>query len=113
LGVRAFPAADRETQISNEGGEQPRWRGDGKELFFEAGDGKLNAVSVNMQEDMFTASAPRPLFDMHLAPTENGAQFQYDVSADGNRFLIVTRGTADKAPLLSVIVNWSEESSVR
>jgi serine/threonine protein kinase/Tol biopolymer transport system component len=111
--VRAFPAADRETQISTEGGEQPRWRGDGKELFFEAGDGKLNAVSVNMQGDLFTASAPGRLFDMHLAQTENGAQFQYDVSADGNRFLIVTRGTADKAPLLSVIANWSEESSIR
>ena len=111
--VRAFPAADREMQISTDGGEQPRWRSNGKELFFEAGDGKLNAVSVNMQGDMFTANAPRPLFDMRLAQTENGAQFQYDVSADGNRFLIVTRGTADKAPLLSVIANWSEESAIR
>ena len=111
--VRSFPAADREKLISSGGGQQPRWRSDGKELFFEAGDGKLNAVAVNTQGDMFTASAPRSLFDMHLAQTENGAQFQYDVSADGNRFLIVTRGTADKAPLLSVIVNWSEESSIR
>ena len=109
--VRAFPAADRETQISTDGGEQPRWRSDGKELFFEAGDGKLNFVAVNAQGEMFTASAPQPLFDMYLAQTENGAQFQYDVSADGNRFLSVTRGTAGRAPLLNVIVNWAEESS--
>jgi serine/threonine-protein kinase len=109
--VRAFPAADRETQISADGGEQPRWRSDGKELFFEAGDGKLNVVAVNTQGGMFTASAPQPLFDMYLAQTENGAQFQYDVSADGNRFLSVTRGTAGRAPLLNVIVNWAEESS--
>jgi hypothetical protein len=111
--VRAFPAADRETLISTVGGEQPRWSSDGKELFFEAGDGKLNVVAVNAQRDMFTASPPRPLFDMYLAPTENGAQFQYDVSADGNRFLLVSRSSPAKASLLSVIVNWSEESSVR
>jgi hypothetical protein len=79
--VRAFPTALRETLISTVGGEQPRWRSDGKELFYEAGDG--------------------------------GAQFQYDVSADGNRFLIVSRSSPAKASLLSVIVNWSEESSVR
>jgi serine/threonine protein kinase/dipeptidyl aminopeptidase/acylaminoacyl peptidase len=111
--VRSFPAADRETLISTNGGEQSRWRSDGKELFFAAGDGKLTAVNVNTQGDMFTAGPPRPLFDMRLAQTENGAQFQYDVSADGNRFLITTRGTATTAPLLSVIVNWPEGSSSR
>jgi Tol biopolymer transport system component len=104
--VRAFPGADREAQISADGGEQPLWRGDGKELFFEARDGKLNVVAVNTQGGMFTAGPPRPLFDMNLVQTENGAQFQYDVSADGNRFVIVTRSSPAKAPLLSVIVNW-------
>ena len=65
--VCAFPAADRETLISTDGGQH--WSSDGKELFFEAGDGKLTAVSVNTQGDTFTAGPPRPLFDMHLAQT--------------------------------------------
>ena len=75
------------------------------ELFFEAGDGKLTAVTVNTQGDMFTAGSAAASVDMRLAQTENGAQYEYDVSADGNRFLITTRGAATKAPLLSVIVN--------
>jgi Tol biopolymer transport system component len=111
--VRAFPAADREVQISTDGGQQPRWRRDSKELFFDAGDGKLTAVAVNTQGDLFTPGPLRPLFDMHLAQTENGAQFQYDVSPDGNRFLIISHGTANAPPVLNVIVNWPGESSGR
>jgi hypothetical protein len=44
--VRAFPPGDGEWAISIAGGDQPRWRGDGQQLFFEATDGKIMAVSV-------------------------------------------------------------------
>jgi Tol biopolymer transport system component len=106
--VRSFPASDRETLISTDGGEQPRWNSDGKELFFEAGDGKMTVVAVNMQGDSFTPGPPRALFETRMAQSENSAQFEYDVTADGKRFLVATRGTATAAPILSVIVNWPE-----
>jgi hypothetical protein len=87
-----------ETIVSTNGGQQPRWTRDGKELFFEAGDGKLNVVAVSATADAFTAGPPQPLFDMHMAHTENGAQFQYDLAPDGNRFLIVTSDTDLSVP---------------
>jgi Tol biopolymer transport system component len=111
--VRSFPTADRETLISTAGGEQPRWSSDGKELFFQAGDGKLTVVAVNTQGDTFTAGPPRALFDMRMVQSENGAQFEYDVSPDAKRFLITSRGAATTPPLLNVIVNWPGESSGR
>ena len=43
--VQPFPSADNELRISTAGGEQPRWSGDGKELFYLAADGKLTAVA--------------------------------------------------------------------
>jgi serine/threonine-protein kinase len=105
--VRAFPSGGHETVVSTNGGQQPRWTRDGKELFFEAGDGKLNVVAVSASEHSFSAQPPQPLFDMHMSQTENGAQFQYDVAADGKRFLIATSGTDLSARPLTVVVNWA------
>jgi Tol biopolymer transport system component len=102
--VRAFPSADHETQVSTVGGQQPLWSGDGKELFFEAGDGKMTVVAANTAGSSFKPGAPQPLFDMNMAQTENGAQFQYGVTADGKRFLIA--GAAPSTRQLTVVVNW-------
>jgi hypothetical protein len=53
----------------------------------------------------FEASAPLPLFDTHIVniPVAN----EYDVTADGKRFLVVTNNAAGYAPLLNVVVNWN------
>jgi hypothetical protein len=56
-------------------------------LFFEAADGKLNVVAVNTSGNAFNPGSPQPLFDMNMAQTENGTQFEYDVTADGKRWL--------------------------
>ena len=96
------------------GGEQPRWRGDGKELFFVAGDGKMMAVPVKAAapsgrggKPFFEAGAPLALFDAHM--TQVGLLFQYDVTADGKRFLIDTTGatTSATSPPLTMVVNWN------
>ena len=100
----AFPSADHETIVSTAGGQQPHWSGDGKELFFEAGDGKMTVVAANVSGNSFRPGPPQPLFDMNMARTENGAQFQYDVTADGKRFLIA--GSASSALHLTVVANW-------
>jgi eukaryotic-like serine/threonine-protein kinase len=113
--VRPFPKAEGQWTISLAGGEQPRWRGDGRELFFEAADGKMMAVAVNASaapKPVFEAGVPVPLFDAHTAPSANNNAFKYDVTADGKRFLIDTMAGSGAAssPPLTVVVNWNAES---
>jgi dipeptidyl aminopeptidase/acylaminoacyl peptidase len=113
--VEAFPTGEGETRISIAGGEQPRWRGDGKELFFVGGDGKMmtvavkaRAVSVPGEKASFEPGAPQALFETHLASLVGRVLFQYDVTADGRRFLLATiaGGGPASAPVLTVEVNW-------
>jgi hypothetical protein len=106
--VRTFPAGERQSRISIAGGAQPRWRGDGKELFFIAADGKLMAVTVKAvsgTKPSFEAGAPQPLFEALLAHAPGDNLFQYDVTTDGKRFLLSTIAGAS-APQLNVVVNW-------
>jgi len=68
--VRPFPAAEGLWRISASGGEQPRWRGDGKELFYVAPDGKMMAVDIKASpgsKPVFDRGAPKALFDVRLA----------------------------------------------
>jgi Tol biopolymer transport system component len=106
--VRPFPASEGKWRISTAGGEQPRWRGDGKELFFVAADGKLTAVAVKASvgaKPSFELEALEPLFDAHLVATGSNA-YQYDVTSDGKRFLVDTNSVGVSGPL-TVVVNWS------
>jgi len=67
--VRPFPPGEGEWTISIAGGQQPRWRGDGKELFFVAADGKIMAVAVKPvggARASFEAGSPVELFDAHI-----------------------------------------------
>jgi serine/threonine protein kinase/Tol biopolymer transport system component len=88
------------TPISRRGGTSPRWRRDGRELFYLAADGKMMAVDVRPGPE-FQAGIPAPLFQ--TAPgTVVG-----DVSADGRRFLLVTPvGPSASAPF-TVVLNWT------
>jgi Tol biopolymer transport system component/predicted Ser/Thr protein kinase len=110
--VRPFPPTDGEWTISIAGGEQPRWRGDGKELFFEAADGKMMAVPVKAiagVKPSFEPGAPVALFDTRMVSGGPGdVVFEYDVTADGKRFLINTAGGAGAtSPPLTVVANWN------
>jgi Tol biopolymer transport system component len=76
--VRPFPAGERQWPISIAGGEQPRCRGDGKELFFVGADGKMMAVAVKAlagAKPTFDLGTPQPLFDTHLARPPGNAPF--------------------------------------
>jgi len=106
--VRQFPAAEGKWRISTAGGIQPRWRRDSRELFFVSPDGKMNAVTVKAvtgTKPSFEASAPRPLFDSHIVDIP--VAFEYDVTADGNRFLVTTKNAVGYALPLNVVVNWN------
>jgi eukaryotic-like serine/threonine-protein kinase len=111
--VTSFPSGGGERRISTAGGEQPRWRGDGKELFFETANGKMTAVDVKASagpQRSFEAGDPRPLFDAHLPTGRGPTSFEYDVTADGNRFLVATRTAAASNPLLTLVMNWTAGS---
>ena len=91
--------------------QAPRWRGDGKELFFEAADGKMMAVPVKASgaaKPSFEAGTPVALFEAHMLHPSPDAVFEYDVTADGKRFLINTTGGSGEssATLLTVVTNW-------
>jgi Tol biopolymer transport system component len=109
--VQSFPAGAGKFQVSTgAGGTQPRWRRDGKELFYLATDGKLMAVEVQTTPK-FEAAAPRALFDPRISRGRMPPQifYRYDVTADGKRFLVNSTPTASEssaAAPITVVVNW-------
>jgi eukaryotic-like serine/threonine-protein kinase len=85
--VRSFPTPGGKYQMSQDGGNGPRWRRDGKELFFYSADGQLTAVPVAGETTLEVGMAI-PLFRASLLPTGPGLRQQYDVTRDGQRFLL-------------------------
>jgi hypothetical protein len=105
--VQPFPTGGGKFQISSGGGGQPRWRRDGKELFYIASDGTLMAVDV-ATAPRFEAGVPKALFESGILDANRpNFVFRYDVAADGQRFLINTLPEdAEPAPI-TVVVNWT------
>jgi len=83
--VRHFAQEGAVVRVSTAGGRRPRWRGDGRELFYIALDGDLMAVDVDGTEEL-TFSSPRRLF--HMTDRYHGEATTYDVTPDGQRFLV-------------------------
>jgi serine/threonine protein kinase len=107
--VSPFPNADSKWQVSRGGGQEPRWRRDGKELFYLSAEGKMMAVPVRTSAN-FEAGSPVTLFQAHLRqPISVLDRVSYDVSADGQKFLINTKVDEPNTAPLSVILNWASE----
>jgi eukaryotic-like serine/threonine-protein kinase len=103
--VTTFPGAQGKWQVSPGGGTEPRWRGDGKEIFYLDPKGMLTAVPVNAGET-FSTGAASPLFRIHgRAPISNTDLFTYDVSKDGKRFLVSRYVKPDQVEPLTVMLN--------
>jgi eukaryotic-like serine/threonine-protein kinase len=108
--VTTFPGVQGKWQISRGGGTEPRWRGDGKEIFYVDPKGNLTAVSVEAKED-FSAGAPLTLFPMHArAHISSTDLFSYDVSKDGKRFLVNRYVKPDHIQPLTVVLNATARS---
>jgi serine/threonine-protein kinase len=113
--VKAFPGPGPKIQISNSGGFDPVWRRSGGELFYRTGN-KMMAVSVTTSPD-FRASAPIELWEgAYSSGTGSScgmpgvASSNYDVTSDGQRFLMVRDEDSDvKATRIIVVVNWVED----
>jgi serine/threonine protein kinase/Tol biopolymer transport system component len=105
--VTSFPDAHGKWQVSTSGGEQPRWRADGKELFYLSSDSKIMAVPVTTGIN-FDNGRPAELFQTNpRQPVSTNDQFVYDVSRDGQRFLILTQVKQAETQPMSVILNWT------
>jgi Tol biopolymer transport system component len=107
--VRRFregPAAEDKWQVSTAGGIQPRWRSDGKEIYFLA-PGKVMAAAVQLGAESIELNEPRPLFD-YPAPSAFWSRYEYNVSPDGQRFLLLT--SADERPFgsMTLLQNWEK-----
>jgi hypothetical protein len=103
--LRAFPALDRRWSISTQGGTQPLWNPNGKEIFYRNGD-KMMAVEVTTTPHV-TLSTPRVLFEQRYAYGAGITMANYDVTLDGQRFIMVKDESG--AARLNVILNWLSE----
>ena len=108
--VQAFPTTGRKWQISVGGGALPHWRRDGKEIFYISPERKMVAVDVIADDSTLEIGTPKVLFQTRLAGYP-GPRNSYDVSADGQRFLM--NNTLDQAMSLStpntVVINWAAD----
>ncbi len=104
--VRPFPEGSPEVTASSNGGTKPRWRRDGKELLYLEGN-KVMAVSVSM-DPSFSAGSPTLLFE-HPSLEDRLFEYQYDVSADGQRFVLTEPAGEAPEPSIHVVQNWYEE----
>jgi len=106
--VQPYPGPGGKWQISTEGGNEPAWNPNGRELFYRSGD-KMMAVEIATQPS-FAAGKPRMLFEGQYQLTP-GAFPNYDVSPDGQSFLMLKPSEqAQAAPTqINVVLNWFEE----
>jgi serine/threonine protein kinase/Tol biopolymer transport system component len=111
--VQPLSGGSGKWQVSNGGGIFPRWRGDGRELFYmsQLSQGRLMAVDVRVSGDTFEAGTPRELFDTGYVNLGHvGNYHTYAVSRDGQRFLIprpVGDASRTDNPLV-VVLNWAQ-----
>ena len=112
LYVRPFRSDGPTRRISANGGSEPKWRGDGKELFYLAADGSVVAVEV-LAGPGLDIGPTLPLFKIRMGPTRNfGFDVNYSVTRDGQRF--VSRALAEESDSKStttVILNWRANPS--
>jgi eukaryotic-like serine/threonine-protein kinase len=106
--VTSFPKPGAKTQISSSGGTHPRWRADGKEIFYRGSnpETQMMAAAMRAKDDAIEVIGVTSLFDFAAAPI----RYPFDVAKDGERFLLNTYGlspdpVASSSPM-TVVVNW-------
>jgi len=93
-------------QDSSAGGLSPKWRGDGKELYFLSYDATVNAVDVTASATSIMLGTPHQLFSHTLQGLNFGA---YDVTRDGKQFLLNGSGSLEGEAPLTLVTNWAAE----
>ncbi len=103
--VAPFPGPGGRRQLSVSGGIRPRWRGDGRELFFLGSDNRLMAVDIRTSGARLEPGAPQALFQTRAKV----ARSVYDVAPDGSKFVIATTLPEQNATPVTLVTNWSAE----
>jgi Tol biopolymer transport system component len=114
--VMAYPGPGPHVPISTNGGTDPLWRHDGRELYYRAGD-QMMAVNVVSSDRSLTASKPKVLWRGHYLAGAGSScgmagptSANYDVTPDGERFLMMEDASPNaECELLRVVSNWSLE----
>ncbi|HEY1249539.1 MAG TPA: protein kinase [Thermoanaerobaculia bacterium] len=101
--VQTFPEPGGKWQVSNGGGGDPSWRGDGKELYYRSPDQKLMAVEIRGGAD-FQAGVPQALFPIRIRP--GNPRNKYAPSSDGQRFIVAAPLGRDAMSPTTIVLNW-------
>ena len=104
--VKPFPApagGGGKWMVSQGGGQDPHWRGDGKELLYMSFDGTLMSVSVSANGGAFSSQPPKPLF---RRPGGVGNTLDWDVAPNGQKFLFPLPATDSQQSSFTVVQNW-------
>ena len=103
--ITPFPATGGKLQVSRGGGTEPRWRGDGKEIFYLSQNKQIMSVAVNSARGLSTGS-PISLFQIRArAPVSSTDIFSYDVTPDGQRFVVNQYVRPAQIPPLNITLN--------
>jgi eukaryotic-like serine/threonine-protein kinase len=105
--VRKFPDTGGKWQVSTRGGAQPRWRRDGRELFYLAVDGRLMAATVNTGPAGLSIGPPRALFDTRIRASFVERRNQFLVTRDGQRFLVNISAEDEGSAPITVVIHWN------
>ncbi len=105
--LRPYPGPGEEQQVSTDGGGEPRWLPDGRELFYRTQAGEVLSVSVQTTPSV-ELGTPQLLFEVpNMGHSRNGS---FDVHPDGERFVVVRNvGTDSSTTQINVVLNWFEE----
>ena len=107
--VASFPKPELKTRISTGGGWQPTWRGDGREIFYIANDGQLMAVAIDQDSESLEVGRTKALFPTQTTRTFEPRFGAYDVSNDGQRFLVNTLVETPRVAAITLVTNWTAE----
>jgi Tol biopolymer transport system component len=102
--AQTFPEPGGKWQVSNGGGSDPSWRGDGRELYYRSPDQKLMAVEVKSAGNDFQAGVPKDLFPIRIRP--GNPRNKYAPSPDGQRFVIAAPLGRDAMAPTTIVLNW-------
>ena len=110
--LQRFPSTGQRWQVSSAGGSQPRWRRDGKELFFISPAATLMSVAITLGPESASIESPKALFQNRdvlgtaADATATDNYFTYDVTADGKRFLVTASDFGAAPKSITVVSNW-------
>jgi serine/threonine protein kinase len=107
--LKTYPELEGKWQISNEGGSNPVWSPKGDEIYYISLQFKMMSVSIQSKPTL-TIGNPKVLFDATNMVLPNSPQNNYDISPDGEKFIIVLKNNQNKSQQnINVILNWEKE----